>query len=419
MEGTRAEDGATYRTPPVRGETTEAATSEAPAPELAIAPKVLGTPAQALDPPEPEPAPSGQETPKAGLPPALHCQRLQNRGYIGLLNLPNNPKAKPKPEPPFRGFKAPPGDLRDIAKARQAAEAAKAKQIVRKGNTYWIQALESSTPEEVARELEARARIYGSEVPDDFNSPPKPTPSAPPDNLARPHSDRPRNDSVDRNLAYHRAEEERVVQERQQAWRETTASERTRAWQQEVDQAAREGRQIHSPASAKGAASSAPSGSASSRQPSETSAQTKSASRHQSWRSRCCEGESCDWHGVLDVDLTPLGTITSQGRRYFQQISTAAQGRVEFHILSFCGKAAAAANQANIDHFILDAVEQGIPFRSGSIKIIFFYFVFFSGYFVIFVFHLNINFHAMNKNNIIAFNKNITTCYVFRNKKHH
>ena len=97
-----------------------------------------------------------------------------------------------------------------LLRARQAAEAAKAKQIVRKGNTYWIQAPESSTPEEVARELEAaRARIYGSEVPDDFsNSPPKPTPSAPPDNLSRPHSDRPRNDSVDRNLAYHRAEEE-------------------------------------------------------------------------------------------------------------------------------------------------------------------------------------------------------------------
>ena len=40
---------------------------------------------------------------------------------------------------------------------------------------------------------------------------------------------------------------------------------------------------------------------------------------------------------------------------------------MEFHILSFCGKAAAADNQANIDHFILDAIEQGIPFRSGSI----------------------------------------------------
>ena len=69
--------------------------------------------------------------------------------------------------------------------------------------TYWIQAPESATPEQVAQELEAaRARIYGTEVPDDFaNSPPKPSHSAPPDNLARPpHNEVPRNESVDRNL---------------------------------------------------------------------------------------------------------------------------------------------------------------------------------------------------------------------------
>ena len=219
----------------------------------------------------------------------------------------------------------------------------------------------------MAQELEAaRARIYGTDVPDDFNSPPQATPSAPSDNLARPHSDRPRNDSVGRNLAYQRAEEDRAVQERQQAWREATASERTRAWQQEVDQAAREGRQVHSPATAQGAASSAPSGSASSRQPSRPAPRPK-AHPDINLGDQGVVKVVLDWHGVLDVDLTPLGTITSQGRRYFQQISQAAQGRVEFHILSFCGRNAAAQNQANIDHFISDAVEQGIPFRSGSI----------------------------------------------------
>ena len=271
LEGTRAEDGATYRTPPVRCETVEAAT-EAPTPEPVVTvPKVLGTPVQASDPPEPEPNPSGQGTPKAGAASGAPLPTSPKpgfpkvpEGYIGLQSLPNNPKANPKPEPPFRGYKAPPGDLTAIAKAREAAakakaEAAKAKahQIAHKGNTYWIQAPEAATPEQVAQELEAaRARIYGSEVPDDFNnSPPKPSPVAPPDNLARPHIDRPRNESVDRNLAYQRAAEERAVQERQEAWREATASERTRAWQQEVDQAAREGRQVHSPATAQGAAS--------------------------------------------------------------------------------------------------------------------------------------------------------------------
>ena len=246
------------------------------------------------------------------------------QGHIGLLNLPTNPKANPKPEPPFRGFKAPPGDLIAIAKAREAAAKAKAQQLVHKGNTYWIQAPEAATPAQVAQELEAaRARIYGTEVPDDFvNSPPKSTPSAPPDNLARPHSDRPRNESVDRNLAYQLAAEERAVQERQQAWRETTASERTRAWQQEVDQAAREGRQVDSPATAQGAASSAPSGSASSRQPSRPAPRPKP---HPSINlgDQGVVKVVLDWHGVLDVDLTPLGTITSEGRRYFQQISQA------------------------------------------------------------------------------------------------
>ena len=51
LEGTRAEDGATYRTPPVRSETVEAAT-EAPTSEPVV-PKVFGTPVQASDPPEP------------------------------------------------------------------------------------------------------------------------------------------------------------------------------------------------------------------------------------------------------------------------------------------------------------------------------------------------------------------------------
>ena len=381
LEGTRAEDGATYRTPPVRSETVEAAT-EAPTSEPVV-PKVFGTPVQALDPPEPEPTPSGQVTPKAGAASGAPLPTTPKpgfpkvpEGYIGLQSLPNNPKANPKPEPPFRGYKAPPGDLTAIARAREAAakakaEAAKAKsqQIVHKGNTYWIQAPESATPEQVARELEAaRARIYGTEVPDDFpDSPPKPSPSAPPDNLARPpHSEVPRNESVDRNLASQVAAEERAVQERQQAWREATASERTRAWQQEVDQAAREGRQVHSPATAQGAASSAPSGSASSRQPSRPAPRPKP---HPSINlgDQGVVKVVLDWHGVLDVDLTPLGTITSEGRRYFQQISQAAQGRVEFHILSFCGKAAAPQNQANIDHFITDAAERGIPIRSGSI----------------------------------------------------
>ena len=381
LEGTRAEDGTTYRTPPVRSETVEAAT-EAPTSEPVV-PKVFGTPVQASDPPEPEPTPSGQVTPKAGAASGAPLPTTPKpgfpkvpEGYIGLQSLPNNPKANPKPEPPFRGYKAPPGDLTAIARAREAAakakaEAAKAKsqQIVHKGNTYWIQAPESATPEQVARELEAaRARIYGTEVPDDFpDSPPKPSPSAPPDNLARPpHSEVPRNESVDRNLASQVAAEERAVQERQQAWREATASERTRAWQQEVDQAAREGRQVHSPATAQGAASSAPSGSASSRQPSRPAPRPKP---HPSINlgDQGVVKVVLDWHGVLDVDLTPLGTITSEGRRYFQQISQAAQGRVEFHILSFCGKAAAPQNQANIDHFITDAAERGIPIRSGSI----------------------------------------------------
>ena len=383
LEGTRAGDGTTYRTPPVRGSTT-ATPTEAP-----IAPKVLGTPVQASDPPEPEPNPSGQETPKAGAASGAPLPTSPKpgspavpEGYIGLPNLPNNPKAKPVP--PFRGFKAPPGDLSAIARAREAAnkaqaeavakakaEAAKAKsqQIVHKGNTYWIQAPETATPEQVAQELEAaRARIYGTEVPDDFtNSPPKPAPAAPSDNLARPHqTERPRNESVDRNRAYQIAAEERAVQERQQAWREATASERTRAWQQEVDQAAREGRQVHSPATAQGAASSAPSGSASSRQPSRPAPRPKP---HPSINlgDQGVVKVVLDWHGVLDVDLTPLGTITPQGRRYFQQISQAAQGRVEFHILSFCGKNFAAENQANIDHFITDANQLGIPIASGSI----------------------------------------------------
>ena len=176
LEGTRAEDGATYRTPPVRSETVEAAT-EAPTSEPVV-PKVFGTPVQASDPPEPEPTPSGQVTPKAGAASGAPLPTTPKpgfpkvpEGYIGLQSLPNNPKANPKPEPPFRGYKAPPGDLTAIARAREAAakakaEAAKAKsqQIVHKGNTYWIQAPESATPEQVARELEAaRARIYGTE----------------------------------------------------------------------------------------------------------------------------------------------------------------------------------------------------------------------------------------------------------------
>ena len=383
LEGTRAGDGTTYRTPPIRGSTT-ATPTEAP-----IVPKVLGTPVQASDPPEPEPNPSGQETPKVGAASGAPLPTSPKpgspavpEGYIGLPNLPNNPKAKPVP--PFRGYKAPPGDLSAIARAREAAnkaqaeavakakaEAAKAKsqQIVHKGNTYWIQAPETATPEQVAQELEAaRARIYGTEVPDDFtNSPPKPAPAAPSDNLARPHqTERSRNESVDRDRAYQIAAEERAVQERQQAWREATASERTRAWQQEVDQAAREGRQVHSPATAQGAASSAPSGSASSRQPSRPAPRPKP---HPSINlgDQGVVKVVLDWHGVLDVDLTPLGTITPQGRRYFQQISQAAQGRVEFHILSFCGKNFAAENQANIDHFITDANQLGIPIVSGSI----------------------------------------------------
>ena len=381
LEGTRAEDGATYRTPPVRSETVEAAT-EAPTSEPVV-PKVFGTPVQASDPPEPEPNPSGQVTPKAGAASGAPLPTTPKpgfpkvpEGYIGLQSLPSNPKANPKPEPPFRGYKAPPGDLTAIARAREAAAKAKAEaakeksqQIVHKGNTYWIQAPESATPEQVAQELEAaRARIYGTEVPDDFaNSPPKPSPSAPPDNLARPpHNEGPRNESVDRNSAYQVAAEERAVQERQQAWREATASERTRAWQQEVDQAAREGRQVHSPATAQGAASSAPSGSASSRQPSRPAPRPKPHSSINLGDQGVVK-VVLDWHGVLDVDLTPLGTITSEGRRYFQQISQAAQGRVEFHILSFCGRNAAAQNQANIDHFISDAAERGIPIRSGSI----------------------------------------------------
>ena len=79
LEGTRAEDGATYRTPPVRGETVEAATPEAPAPVPAVTvPKVLGTPVQASDPPEPERILPAKRRQKQGLPLALHCQRLQN-----------------------------------------------------------------------------------------------------------------------------------------------------------------------------------------------------------------------------------------------------------------------------------------------------------------------------------------------------
>ena len=220
LEGTRAEDGTTFRTPPVRGGTTEAATtSEAPIPEPAVTvPKVLGTPVQASDPPEPEPVPSGQAIPKGGaasgapLPTSPKTPGVSQPppGYIGLLNVPNNPKAVPQP----KGFNPPPGDLAAIAKARQTAEAAKAQQIAHKGNTYWIQAPKNSTPEQIARELEvARTRVYESEMPDEFNSPPKLAPSAPSNNLARPHNDRPRNDSVDRNLAYQRAEEERVIQE--------------------------------------------------------------------------------------------------------------------------------------------------------------------------------------------------------------
>ena len=172
LEGTRAEDGTTYRTPPIRGTTAVTATT----PEAPTVPKVLGTPAQASDPPEPEPNPSGQETPKAGAASGAPLPTSPKpgspavpEGYIGLPNLPNNPKSNPKPEPPFRGYKAPPGDLTAIARAREAAakakaEAAKAKsqQIVHKGNTYWIQAPETATPEQVAQELEAaRARIYG------------------------------------------------------------------------------------------------------------------------------------------------------------------------------------------------------------------------------------------------------------------
>ena len=200
--------------------------------------------------------------------------------------------------------------------------------------------------------------------------PPKPRPES---NLAQPVREerpRPRNDSVNRDEAYRRAREwtQQRRAEQHQAWIErwhaASVQEQARLWEQERESAQREGRQPRSPhtvgqyipqdptGSAHGAASGAP---------------------YRRINASINTGDAgviklvLDWNGVLNTYLDPFGRATRDGRDRLARPVDAAQGRLEYHILSFTGQNRAESTQQEIDWFIDDIRGRGIPFVSGSI----------------------------------------------------
>ena len=70
---------------------------------------------------------------------------------------------------------------------------------------------------------------------------------------------------------------------------------------------------------------------------------------------------------MLNTYLDPFGRATRDGRDRLARPAEAAQGRLEYHILSFTGQNRAESAQAEIDWFIDDIRGRGIPFVSGSI----------------------------------------------------
>ena len=74
-----------------------------------------------------------------------------------------------------------------------------------------------------------------------------------------------------------------------------------------------------------------------------------------------------DWNGVLNTFLDPFGRVTQEGRDRLGAPVRAARGRLQYFILSFAGRERAPNTQSEIDWFIADARERGLPFIDGAI----------------------------------------------------
>ena len=200
--------------------------------------------------------------------------------------------------------------------------------------------------------------------------PPKPRPES---NLAQPAREerpRPRNDSVNRDEAYRRALEwtQQRRAEQHQAWIErwhaASVQEQARLWEQERESAHREGRHPRSPHTVGQYIPQEPSGSAHG---------AASGAPYRRINPAINTGDAgvikvvLDWNGVLNTYLDPFGRATRDGRNRLARPVDAAQGRLEYHILSFTGQNRAESTQQEIDWFIDDIRGRGIPFVSGSI----------------------------------------------------
>ena len=74
-----------------------------------------------------------------------------------------------------------------------------------------------------------------------------------------------------------------------------------------------------------------------------------------------------DWHNTLDCALNPLKLFPNSIVDKFADLVQVAQGRIEFHIVSFCGVGRAPSTEEDANNLAAYCRRQGSPFRTVTI----------------------------------------------------